>query len=108
LVKTQQILNQKHLGWRALKSTARIAAGHLLRGQTNFVKMLWKFNSVYNPKLQLADHAQPVTYEIPLSELTPDTHNQLLYIHRAQGRKGRLLDDATEQFVEATRTGPTV
>lgn len=108
LVKTQQILNQKHLGWRALKSTARIAAGHLLLGQTNFVKMLWKFNSVYNPKLQLADHAQPVTYEIPLSELTPDTHNQLLYIHRAQGRKGRLLDDATEQFVEATRTGPTV
>ena len=34
LVKTQQILNQKHLGWSALKSTARIAAGHLLRGQT--------------------------------------------------------------------------
>ena len=108
LVKTQQILNQKHLGWRALKSTARIAAGHLLRGQTNFVKMLWKFNSVYNPKLQLADHARPVTYEIPPSELTPRIDNQLLYIHRAQGRKGRILDDATEQFVEATRTGPTV
>lgn len=108
LVKTQQILNQKHLGWRALKSTARIAAGHLLRGQTNFVKMLWKFNSVYNPKLQLADHARPVTYQIPPPELTPDIDNQLLYIHRAQGRKGRLLDDATEQFVEATRTGPTV
>src|SRR5688572_24532158 len=34
LVQTQQILNRKHLGWNALKSTARIAAGHLLRGQT--------------------------------------------------------------------------
>jgi hopanoid C-3 methylase HpnR len=109
LVKTQQILNQKHLGWTALKSTARIAAGHLLHGQTNFIKMLWKFNSVYNPKLQLADHARPVTYEIPPSELTTGIdNNQLLYIHRAQGRKGRILDDATEQFVEATRTGPTV
>jgi hopanoid C-3 methylase HpnR len=109
LVKTQQILNQKHLGWTALKSTARIAAGHLLRGQTNFVKMLWKFNSVYNPKLQMADHARPVTYEIPPSELKPGIdNNQLLYIHRAQGRKGRILDDATEQFVEATRTGPTI
>ena len=108
LVKTQRILNQKHLGWTALKATARIVAGHLLRGQTNFVKMLWKFNSVYDPKLQLADHARPVTYQIPPSEPTPGIDNHLLYIHRAQGRKGRVLDDATEQFVEATRTRPTV
>jgi hypothetical protein len=28
--------------------------------------MLWKFNSVYNPKLQLADHAMPVNYKIPV------------------------------------------
>jgi hypothetical protein len=57
----------------------------------------------------MADHARPVTYEIPPSELKPGIdNNQLLYIHRAQGRKGRILDDATEQFVEATRTGPTI
>jgi hopanoid C-3 methylase len=106
LVKTQQILNQKHLGWAALKATARIAAGHLLRGQTNFVKMLWKFNSVYDPKLQLADHARPVTYQMPLPpKPTAGLDNHLLYIHRAEGRKGRVLDDATEQFVEASRTG---
>jgi hopanoid C-3 methylase len=109
LVKTQQILNQKHLGWTALKSTARIAAGHLLRGQTNFVRMLWKFNSVYNPKLQLADHALPVKYQMPLPpKQTAVFDNHLLYIHRAQGRKSRVLDDATEQFVEATRTGTTL
>jgi hypothetical protein len=109
LVKTQQILNRKHLGWAALKSTTRIAAGHVLRGQTNFVKMLWKFNSVFNPKLQLADHAQPVTYQMPLPpKSTSGIDNHLLYIHRAQGRKGRLLDDATEQFVEASRSGTTI
>ncbi|HAN91050.1 MAG: hopanoid C-3 methylase HpnR [Nitrospira sp.] len=106
LVKTQQILNQKHLGWNALKSTARIAAGHLLRGQTNFVKMLWKFNRVYDPKLQLADHARAVAYQMPLPPAQKqDISAGLLYIHRAQGRKGRALDDSTEQFVEATRTG---
>ena len=38
----------------------------LLRGQTNFVKSLFKFNSVYRPDLLLADHARPVAYEIPL------------------------------------------
>ena len=106
LIKTQQILNHKHLGWAALRSTARIAAGHLLRGQTNFLKMLWKFKSVYDPRLQLADHARPVTYEMPLppapvSGIAP----HLLYIHRAQGRAGRVLDEATEQFVETTRMG---
>ena len=104
LVKTQQILNRKHLGWTALKSTLRIAAGHVLRGQTNFVKMLWKFNSVYDPRLQLADHARPVIYEMPLPPSPASGINpQLLYIHRAQGRAGRVLDEATEQFVETTR-----
>jgi hypothetical protein len=106
LVKTQQVLNHKHLGWAALKSTATIAAGHLLRGQTNFVKMLWKFNSVYNPKLQLADHQSPPRYEMapappPQKRIDP----QLLYILPAKGRQGRALDDATEAFVDRSRTG---
>jgi len=108
LVRTQQVLNKKHLGWALLKATAATAAGHLLRGQTNFVKMLWKFNSVYNPQLQLADHARPVVYQMPLPPMhATEVNHDLLYIHRAQGRKGRVLDDCTEQFVEATRTGTT-
>ncbi len=109
LVKTQQVLNHKHLGWAALKSTATIAAGHLLRGQTNFVKMLWKFNSVYNPKLQLADHQSPPRYEMapaPLQQKRVDP--QLLYILPAKGRQGRALDDATEAFVDTSRTGTAV
>jgi hopanoid C-3 methylase HpnR len=64
LVKTQQVLNMKHLGWAALKETAKLSAKLLLKGQTNFVKMLWKFNSVYNPERQLADHRKPVKYEM--------------------------------------------
>ncbi len=106
LVKTQQVLNMKHLGWSALKHTATTAAGHLLRGQTNFVKMLWKFNSVYNPKLQLSDHQRPVKYQMALPPAPKETVNpKLLYIHHADGRRGRAIDDATEQFVDSTRMG---
>lgn len=106
LVKTQQVLNMKHLGWSALKHTATTAVGHLLRGQTNFVKMLWKFNSVYNPKLQLSDHQRPVKYQMALPPEPKETVNpKLLYIHHADGRRGRAIDDATEQFVDSTRMG---
>ncbi len=109
LVKTQQVLNMKHLGWTALKSTTKIAIQHLIKGQTNFVKMLWKFNSVYNPELQLADHRLPVKYEMAL----PPPRNEamkpgLLYIHKAGGRHRRALDEATESFVEETRMGTTL
>jgi hopanoid C-3 methylase HpnR len=109
LVKTQQVLNKKHLGWTALKSTLSLAAGHLLKGQTNFVKMLWKFNSVYNPALQLSDHSQPVTYEMRLPAGGRRQRDlDLLYIHPPHGRRGRQIDDPTEQFVEASRTGTSV
>ena len=106
LVKTQQVLNKKHLGWSALKHTATTAAGHLLRGQTNFIKMLWRFNSVYNSKLQLSDHQRPVKYQMALPLEPQETVNpKLLYIHHSDGRRGRAIDDATEQFVDNTRMG---
>lgn len=106
LVKTQQVLNMKHLGWKALRGTAKIVAGHLLHGQTNFLKMLWKFNSIYNPELQLTDHRRAVKYEMALPPPTQQRVGQgLLYIHQANGRQGRHIDDSTEQFVEATRMG---
>jgi hypothetical protein len=109
LVKTQDVLNKKHLGWAALKSTARLATGHLMNGQTNFIKMLWKFNSVYNPKLQLADHQRPVAYEMSLPPPSQDTtSSKLLYILPPKGRRGRAVDDTTEQFIETTRMGSTI
>ena len=108
LVETQRVLNRKHLGWSALRGAATTAAGHLLRGQTNFVKMLWKFDSVYDPRLQLADHRRPVEYEMappPPSQETVDP--KALYVHAPRGRRGRATDDATERFVDETRAGAT-
>src|ERR1700756_3926111 len=58
LVNTQAVLNRKHLGFAALRSTAAIAARLALRGQTNFLRMLWKFSSVYSRDRQLNDHAR--------------------------------------------------
>src|SRR6266850_2601079 len=62
LVRTQSVLNRKHLGVAALRATAAIAARLALRGQTNFLRMLWKFNSVYSRDRQFNDHARPVKY----------------------------------------------
>ncbi|PSF36165.1 hopanoid C-3 methylase HpnR [Aphanothece hegewaldii CCALA 016] len=109
LVKTQQVLNKKHLGMKALKATAKIAARHLLKGQTNFVKMLWKFNSVYDPKLLLADHEKPVKYEIYLPP-KPDekVDRNTLFIHTPAGRQGRAIDNSTEAFVDETRMNSNV
>lgn len=104
LVKTQQVLNKKHLGWSALKHTATTAAGHLLRGQTNFIKMLWKFNSVYDPKLLLADHARAASYQIAASRKTARRAGADLYIHAPRDRRSRVVDAATERFVAETRS----
>src|SRR5437870_11423250 len=48
LVRTQAVLNRKHLGWTALREVAGLSAPLALRGQTNFLKLLWKFGSAYN------------------------------------------------------------
>ncbi len=107
LVRTQQVLNRKHLGWSALRGATGEAARLLLRGQTNFVRMLWRFNSVFDPRLQLADHAREVSYAMsPPPGVTgerPDSKS--LYVHGPAGRRSRAIDDATESFVEATRMG---
>ena len=106
LVETQRVLSVKHLGLSALRDAAGIAARRLLQGQTNFVRMLWKFNSVYNPKLQIADHEQPVKYQISMPpEQTEKFDRQTMYIHSVRGRSGREIDSHTEAFVDATRMG---
>lgn len=83
LVKTQAVLSRKHLGFAALWGAGRLVAGHLLRGQTNFVRMLWKFNSVYNPERQYAAHFREVQYTLqPPRESAPITPH-VLYVHNA-------------------------
>ncbi len=81
LVRTQAVINAKHLGWRTALGAARLLGGHLLRGQTNFARMLWKFNRVYNPRRQPADHRRPVSYELPLPQRVDVGDRRRLYIH---------------------------
>src|SRR5260370_10897364 len=66
LIETQRILARKHLSWRAALTVARTSARLLMPGPPNFVRSLFKFNSVFDPALILADHERPVRYEIPL------------------------------------------
>ena len=106
LVRTQRVLAMKHMGWAALRDLATIVLGHLARGQTNFFRSLWKFDRVFDPRLLLADHHRPIAYEMklpPPPQATVDPRT--LYVLQAHGRKGRAIDDATEQFVDATRMG---
>jgi magnesium-protoporphyrin IX monomethyl ester (oxidative) cyclase len=92
LVRTQAILNRKHLGLRTAVQTFGIIARHLAHGQTNFLRMLWKFNSVYNATRQHGEHVQPVRYELPLpppGPVAPRARAEL-YVHgRAPASGGR-------------------
>src|SRR5438093_999083 len=106
LVECQRVLARKNLGWAALRQCAGVVIRKLLCGQTNFIRMLWKFNNVYRPELQLADHRRWVKYEISLPPPSVATaQHKRLYIHENRGRNGRQIDHRTEEFVNATRMG---
>ncbi|MGH9060766.1 MAG: hopanoid C-3 methylase HpnR, partial [Acidimicrobiales bacterium] len=83
LVKTQSVLARKHLGVAALAQTAGLVARQLARGQTNFVKMIWKFNKVYNADRQYGEHLRDVQYLLPpppeVPVATPDRN--AMYVH---------------------------
>ncbi len=81
LVRTQAVISRKHLGVAAVTGAARVLARNLAHGQTNFARMLWKFNRVYNPDRQLADHRRPVRYELPLPVHSEDAGRRQLYLH---------------------------
>ncbi|MHB2023536.1 MAG: hopanoid C-3 methylase HpnR [Mycobacteriales bacterium] len=85
LVATQSVLARKHLGFAALAQTFTLLARQLAHGQTNFARMIWKFNSVYNAERQYADHHRPVRYELPAP--APRTvsvaDRRSLYVHSA-------------------------
>ncbi|MGH7815381.1 MAG: hopanoid C-3 methylase HpnR [Candidatus Binataceae bacterium] len=83
LVKTQDVLNRKHLGFAALKEVASIAGKLALKGQTNFLKMLWKFNKVYNPERQFAEHSKEVKYAMRPPAMHSDVRPSAdkLYVH---------------------------
>ncbi|HTZ92179.1 MAG TPA: hopanoid C-3 methylase HpnR [Streptosporangiaceae bacterium] len=89
LVRTQAVLARKHLGAAALAKTAGIVARQLLRGQTNFARMIWKFDKVYNAGRQYAEHLEPVEYQLPPPAdqpvATPDRKE--LYVHLPLSRR---------------------
>jgi len=88
LVKTQAVINRKHLGWQGLKDVARLAAGLAVKGQTNFLWMLWKFNSVYNADRQYADHFREARYQMrpPSFHISARPRGEALYIHNPRAR----------------------
>jgi hopanoid C-3 methylase len=71
LVESQEIINRKFMGWRTAIAVSRILAGQLAHGQTNFLRMLFKFSSVYNAQRQVGDHHKPVQYEMRRPEQHP-------------------------------------
>jgi hopanoid C-3 methylase HpnR len=89
LVKTQAVLARKHLGAAALAKTTGIVARQLLHGQTNFAKMIWKFDKVYNADRQYAEHLKPVDYQLPPPADHPVTMpgRKELYVHLPLSRR---------------------
>lgn len=87
--RTIDVLNKKHLGWQALWDVFGITARLLAQGQTNFLRMLWKFGGVYDVERLLADHQRPVDCELSLPD-GPHTRPpaDTLYVHRATAVAG--------------------
>jgi hopanoid C-3 methylase HpnR len=82
LVNTQAVLNRKHLGWGAVRRYGGPAVRALARGQTNYLRMMWKFGSVYNAARQHGDHARAVTYAMrPRRLVAGKPGGALLYVH---------------------------
>lgn len=93
IVQTQAILNRKHLGMRALWGASRMVLSHLAHGQTNFLRMLWKFPRIYNAERQYADHAREVTYALspPPVASTQALKATDLYVHRPKVAQRRTV-----------------
>jgi hopanoid C-3 methylase HpnR len=91
LVKTQTVLARKHLGFAAMVSSLGVLTHQLARGQTNFARMIWKFNSVYNVSRQYGDHLRPVRYQLPAPPARPvaQLDRRELYVHVPLRRSSR-------------------
>ena len=86
LVSTQAVLARKHLGVAALAKTTGIVARQLLHRQTNFVKMIWKFDRVYNADRQYSEHMREAEYLLPPPVVKAPDRKEL-YVHVPQRRR---------------------
>ncbi len=101
LVKTQEIINRKFMGWKTAVAVSRILAGQLMRGQTNFLRMLFKFSKAYNVDRFYADHFREVQYSMRrASEYGRKVKPQDLLVHvgvaphKHQAPRAMAVDDA--------------
>lgn len=83
LVKTQSVINHKHLSFTAARGALAIMAKQLMHGQSNFTRMLWRFNKVYNAQRQFSDHQREVRYELPVPAHHEVSRTELFIHHRA-------------------------
>jgi hopanoid C-3 methylase len=98
LVKTQSIINRKHMGVAIIKDVAFLVAKLAMQGQTNFAKMLWKFNKVYNPKRQYADHFKELKYQMRLPERTGiKPPSEQFYVHTPKVARASAPSSAAAQ-----------
>src|SRR5258708_40192636 len=95
---TQRASYQKHLDWRVLHEMTGIAMEHLARGQTNFLRSVFKLNSVYDTRLLPADHARPAAYEIPQQ---PEPRADPAHL-----RRNRSIHAPRRRTVSATHAAP--
>jgi len=74
-----------------MRDTFKMAARYLAQGQTNFVRMLWKFSKVYNPDRQIADHHRPIHYKMDLPKHSPlvKIDPASLYVHHQEESPAR-------------------
>jgi hopanoid C-3 methylase HpnR len=87
-VKTQKIMKKSYMSWDVLKDIGKIMISNLMAGQVNFIKSIWRFNSIYDPARLLADHKQSTQYKISIpSEPIKEINRKELYILCDEGIK---------------------
>ncbi|MGH9060794.1 MAG: hopanoid C-3 methylase HpnR, partial [Acidimicrobiales bacterium] len=83
LVRTQAVIDRKHLGLGAARGLVGVLGRQLAHGQTNFLRSLWRFSSVYTAERQHADHLRDVRYELPETPAAAAAPTRSeLYVHR--------------------------
>jgi hopanoid C-3 methylase len=103
LVTTQRAVLKKHFDWKQLWDAGGIVARLLRRGQTNFVRSLFKLGVPAGAAARRPSDA--VRLRIPAPPEPAAAPSTALYIHAPRGRRGRTLDATSERFVDASRGG---
>ncbi len=69
-VRTRAVIDRGHPGLGRAFGAPCVLPGNLPRGQTNFARMLWRFNQVCNPRRRLSVHTRGATQVAPTHRTT--------------------------------------